>query len=341
MANTSSLLKGVKYYKLCSVNKNGLNDSVREKVMAKLVAIIGLGSIAQKAYLPVLSAWEGIELLLCSRNPDSVAKIQEQYRIRHGSTRLEELVEWHPTAAIVLTPSKSHREIVEQLLLADIDVYVEKPLTPSLNETRGLAELADQKGKVLMVGFNRRYAPLHQQARLLWGDRPIQTALFQKNRSSAYHPDLYQNYIDDTIHIIDLLRYFCGDGTAVHTSYQLEHSKLVGAVSTVTYPHGGYGMVLTSLKAGHWYENYALHGENTSMYVDAFNRLVLVTENEQKVWNESYASAWKTTLKARGFVDEIAHFFDCIQTRAVPQTSAWESYKTQKLLEDMVIVGKV
>jgi virulence factor len=308
--------------------------------MAMSVAVIGLGSIAKKAYLPVLSAWEGIELLLCSRNSASVAKIQAQYRIERGSNSLEQLIDWRPEVALVLTPSNTHRAIAEQLLLAGINVYVEKPLTLSLDESRNLAELADQSGKVLMVGFNRRYAPLHRQARQLWGDRPIQMAVLQKNRSSAYHPDLYKNYIDDTIHIIDTLRFFCGDGKAVHTSYQVEHEKLVGAASTVAYRQGGYGMVLTSLRAGHWYENYALHGESTSMYIDAFSRLVLVAENEQKVWKESYASAWMTTLKARGFVDEIAHFFDCVQSRAMPQTSGWEAYKTQLLLEDMVAVAK-
>lgn len=308
--------------------------------MAMSVAVIGLGSIAQKAYLPVLSTWEGIEMLLCSRNPAGVSKIQGQYRIERGTTSLEELIDWQPQAALVLTPSNTHRVIIEQLLLAGIDVYAEKPLTLSLDETRSLAELADKQGKVLMVGFNRRYAPIHHQARQLWGDRPIQMAVLQKNRSSAYHPDLYKNYIDDTIHIIDTLRFFCGDGKAVHTSFQVEHEKLVGAASTVAYSQGGFGMVLTSLQAGHWYENYALHGESTSMYIDAFSRLVLVTENERKVWEESYASAWKSTLKARGFVDEITHFFDCVQSKAVPQTSGWEAFKTQLLLEDMVAAVK-
>lgn len=32
------------------------------------IGIIGLGDIAQKAYLPVLSKKEGIELVLCTRN---------------------------------------------------------------------------------------------------------------------------------------------------------------------------------------------------------------------------------------------------------------------------------
>ncbi len=308
--------------------------------MTLSAAIIGLGGIAQKAYLPVLSAWKDIELVLCTRNPDTLAEIQAQYRVGRGTTSLEELMEWRPQVAFVLTPSTTHREIIECLLLAGIDVFAEKPLTLTLEDTRYLAELADRLGRILMVGFNRRFAPLHRLARELWGDRPLQMAVFQKNRSSAYHPDLYQNYIDDTIHIIDLLRFFCGDGTATYTSFQVGNGKLIGAASTVVYDHGGYGLVLTSLQAGRWFEHYALHGGSTSLYVEAFNRLTLVTEKEQKVWEESYASAWMTTLKARGFVDEIAHFFDCVQSRAQPQTSAWEAYKTQLLLESMVKAAK-
>ena len=308
--------------------------------MSMSVGIIGLGGIAQKAYLPILPGWEGIELILNSRDPQTLAKFQAQYRLPRATTRLDELIEWHPQAAFVLTPSATHHAIVEQLLSAGIDVFVEKPLTLKLDEARQLAELADQQGRILMVGYNRRYAPLHRQARLLWGDRPIQMAVLQKNRTSAYHPNLRNNYIDDTIHIIDMLRFFCGDGQAAHTLSQVENGKLVGAASTVAYAHGGFGLVLTSLQAGRWYEHYALHGESTSLQIDAFSRLELTTDNEHKVWEETYASAWKTTLKARGFVDEIAHFFECVQSRAKPQTDGWEAYRTQQLLEEMIQVAE-
>jgi len=308
--------------------------------MSMSVGMIGLGEIAQKAYLPVLSAWRDIELLLCSRNPARLADIQAQYRVQRGTTSLDQLIDWRPQVAFVLTPSTTHRVIIERLLLAGIDVFSEKPLTLTLDETRYLAELAEGQGRVLMVGFNRRFAPLHCQARQLWGDRPVQMAVLQKNRSSAYHPNLYQNYIDDTIHIIDLLRLFCGDGTATYTSCQMRNGKLVGAASTVVYDHGGYGLVLTSLQAGRWQEQYALHGGSASLYVDAFSRLVFSTEEEQKVWEEKYPSAWMNTLKARGFVDEIGHFLECVQTRSQPLTSAWESYKTQLLLEGMVKAAK-
>ena len=304
--------------------------------MAMRVAIIGLGDIARKAYLPLLTAWEGIEVLLCSRTPATVERLQAQYHLPRGTTDLDEVLSWKPQAAFVLTPSPTHRTIAGRILEAGVDVFVEKPATMRSAETQELAELADARERVLMVSFNRRYAPLHRQARELWGDRAVGLCVLQKHRASAAHPDLFSNYIDDTIHIIDLLRFFCGDGEVVSTVRQVRQGRLVGAVSMVVLQSGGYGMVVTSLQAGRWSERYTLHGDGASMYLDAFSRLCLVTEDEERVWEEDYASTWKPTLETRGFAGQIAHFFECVRSREQPLTSGWEALKTQLLLEAMV-----
>jgi virulence factor len=300
------------------------------------VAIIGLGDIAAKAYLPLLTTWEGVEILLCSYTTATVGRLQAQYRLLGGTTDLDELLSLEPQAAFVLTPSPTHRAIAGRMLEAGVDVFVEKPVTMHSAETRELAELAEARERVLMVSFNRRYAPLHRQARELWGDRAVGLCVLEKHRSSAAHPDLFSNYIDDTIHIIDLLRFFCGDGEVVGTVQHKRQGRLVGAVSMVALQGGGYGMVVTSLQAGRWTERYTLHGDGATMYLDAFSRLRLVTEEGEQVWEEDYAGSWKTTLEARGFADQVAHFFECVRSRKQPLTSGWEALKTQLLLEAMV-----
>ncbi|MGW8250149.1 MAG: hypothetical protein ACWGO1_05870, partial [Anaerolineales bacterium] len=83
---------------------------------------------------------------------------------------------------------------------------------------------------------------------------------------------------------------------------------------------------------------YTLHGEGASLYLEAFSRLVFVTGGEQRVWEESYPS-WRSTLAGRGFYDQIAHFFECLRTRAEPRTSGWEALKTQQLTEAMLALG--
>jgi hypothetical protein len=51
---------------------------------------------------------------------------------------------------------------------------------------------------------------------------------------------------------------------------------------------------------------------------------------------ETYASSWKTTLDGRGFTGQVDHFFECVEKRQQPQTSAWDSVETQLLLEQML-----
>ena len=299
------------------------------------VGLIGLGGIARKAYLPVLTCLEGVELLFCSRTPSTVARLQAQYRVSQGTTSLDELLAWRPETAFVLTPSPDHKATVARLLRAGVDVFVEKPASMGSADTRELAELADGMGRVLMVGFNRHYAPLHQKARAAWGDRPIRLCLLEKQRSSPLHADLYSQYVDDTIHLIELLRSFCGDASPVHTLHQVCEERLVGAVSTLRLGGGGCGVVATSLQSGHWSERYAMHGGGASLYVEAFSSVRLVCAEGAQEWGASQGS-WTRMLEQRGFVGQIAHFLDCVATRQQPQTNAWEASRTQLLLEEMV-----
>jgi virulence factor len=301
-----------------------------------LIGIIGLGEIAKKAYLPVLTAFEGIDLAVCSRSAATVAQVQNQYRISRATTHLEELLQMGVDAAFVLSPSETHAEITTHLLEHGVDVYLEKPATLHSRETLALAQLADKRSQVLMVGFNRRYAPLHVRARQFWQDKTIGMALFQKYRVNASHPNLEHQFTDDTIHLIDLARFFCGDGEVVNTVQYTAPDRLLGAASTIALDRGGYAMVITGLQAGNWQETYTLHGSGHSMIVDAFSRIRLIEKKEETVQEETYASSWTTTLEGRGFNGQINHFIDCVIRRSQPLTSAWDSVKTQQLVEQMV-----
>jgi virulence factor len=303
--------------------------------MAQRVAVVGLGDIAAKAYLPLLAVRPGVELVVYNRSRAAVDIALARYRLQHGTTDLDELVGWKPAAAFVLTASESHAAIVERLLLAGADVLVEKPATLTSQGTQALAELADRNGRILMVGFNRRFAPLHVRAKALWGARGVGLCLFQKHRGNARHPDVLSNYIDDTIHVIDLVRFFCGEGSALQTAQRLKDGRLVDAVSVVGLATGGQAVIATSLEAGEWRESGALYGAGASLELDVFERLRWSEGGEERTWQESYASRWTPTLEARGFVAQIDHFFECVATRRQPATSAWDSVRTQKLLEDL------
>jgi virulence factor len=96
----------------------------------------------------------------------------------------------------------SHHDIVRELLLAGVHVYVDKPLDNSYAESRQLVELAKRQGKILMVGFNRRYAPLYQEVRQDLKNPVI--VLMQKNRANSPQPTR-DVIFDDFIHVVDTI----------------------------------------------------------------------------------------------------------------------------------------
>ena len=52
------------------------------------IAIVGLGDIARKAYLPIISTLSDVEVVLCSRNGAELARLAASNRIRQFTTEI-------------------------------------------------------------------------------------------------------------------------------------------------------------------------------------------------------------------------------------------------------------
>lgn len=62
-------------------------------------------------------------------------------------------------AVTIVTPTESHFSIARDFLDAGVHVFIEKPMTLSLEEADHLIDLADRKGCVLQVGHIERFNP--------------------------------------------------------------------------------------------------------------------------------------------------------------------------------------
>ncbi|MCB2210038.1 Gfo/Idh/MocA family oxidoreductase [bacterium] len=299
------------------------------------VGIIGLGSIAEKAYLPVLYSREDIDVTITSRRMETIKKVLQRYPKFGYTEDLASLIDAKPKAVFVLTPKDTHYAICKELLSSGIDVYVEKPGTLYSAELQELIALAEQHQRAFMVGFNRRYAPLHVQARSHVEGLPISTAIFQKTRHLPGATDLRDLLIEDPIHQIDALRYYCGEAEVLSTECITRDQKIVGLACTLALAKGGNALILFTTQSGGWSETYTIHGAEKSVTVDAFSSLQVKTHTEETVWRESYASAWKTTLGARGFEALVDTFFESVDQRQNLLDTARDALKTQLLAEEI------
>ena len=101
------------------------------------VAIIGIGAIAKKAYLPILSSMEDVELLISTRNKKVLEEVSNKYKIDRAYNVLDNLLKEDFDAAIISTHADGHYEIAKKLLNKGAHVYICLLYTsPSPRDTR-------------------------------------------------------------------------------------------------------------------------------------------------------------------------------------------------------------
>jgi virulence factor len=170
------------------------------------VALIGLGDIAGKAYLPYLTTRAGVTPCLVTRDARTLARVGDAYRVPERHRDLPSVLSAGIDAAFVHAATRAHHAIVGTLLRHDVPVYVDKPLDDTYAGAAELVELAERRRVPLMVGFNRRWAPAYREL-ADWPERDL-VMLAKHRRGRPGEPR--QVVFDDFIHVVDTLRFLGG-----------------------------------------------------------------------------------------------------------------------------------
>ncbi|MWV45095.1 gfo/Idh/MocA family oxidoreductase [Paenibacillus sp. HJL G12] len=288
-----------------------MNDSIRKR----RVAMVGIGDIAQKVYLPLLAHHDHAEVVgVMSRSEETVRRTTERFRFQHGTTDLNAMLSWNVDAVFVHSPTAAHYGIVKACLENGLPVYVDKPLSDDLSECRKLAALAETKGQLLAVGFNRRFAPMYQEAKA-WmeaaGGFDQMTAL--KHRTRQQSGSGRDTVFDDLIHVLDLLVWLGGDYKLVQQQLtQDKEGRMLHASGVLGFKDMRFGSYGMARQTGTDLEKLELHGGGRSAEVVNLEQAVFHEKGGLPV-TKTFGS-WDTILERRGFAGAVNHFLECIET---------------------------
>ncbi|MEU6195906.1 bi-domain-containing oxidoreductase [Streptomyces sp. NPDC047061] len=138
------------------------------------LAFVGAGNYATSMLLPHLAQREGVELsTVVTTTALSAANAQRKFGFAGATTDLDAVLgDKSVDAVFVVTRHSSHAELTRKALLAGKTVFVEKPLALTEDELAGVLAAVEESGNDrLQVGFNRRFAPLLQEAKERFGAR--------------------------------------------------------------------------------------------------------------------------------------------------------------------------
>lgn len=293
------------------------------------IALVGLGDIAQKAYLPIAANHPKVSPILCTRNTEVLKRLALQYRIDETYTDINTLIKHRPDAVMVHSSTKSHFELVSKLLEAGIPVFVDKPLCYTIKEVDVLLNLATQKQILLYIGFNRRFAPLIQS--LSEQQNPVLID-WQKNRVKLpADPRVF--IFDDFIHVADSLRFLAK-----------------GAIDNI--------QVFSKTQKGQLENLQVQWQQNETLLSGSMNRISGITEERIEYYTrdnkwqidelvsgvhyqngEQYPLVfdnWETTLYKRGFIGLFEDWLTALRTNKFDASRIQDIWETHNLCETIV-----
>ncbi|MFI9583225.1 Gfo/Idh/MocA family protein [Streptomyces sp. NPDC052236] len=291
------------------------------------VGCIGLGDIARKAYLPVLTTLPEVELHLHTRTPATLERTARAHHIPAAQchTDLDSLLAQGLDAAFVHASTSAHPEIVTRLLEAGVATYVDKPLAYELADSARLVELAEERATSLAVGFNRRLAPGYAQCL----EHPRELILMQKNRVGL--PEQPRTLVlDDFIHVVDTLRFLL-PGPVDHTDVR---ARIIdGLMHHVVLQLSGDGFTAIGVMnrmSGSTEEILEVSGQDTKREVR--NLAEIVDHKGQP--SVRRRGDWVPVARQRGIEQSVHLFLDAV--RVGKTLSAQDALRTHELCERVV-----
>lgn len=216
-----------------------------------LLSFVGAGNYATSVLIPAFKSAGARLRSVASSAGVSGLHAGRKFGFDETTTDVNRLFLDEETNAIVITTRHdSHARFVLQALAAGKHVFVEKPLCLTLAELTQI-EAATALSPIVMVGFNRRFAPQIEKIKsLLKGVTGSKFFVMTVNAGaiSADHwtQDLEAGggrIIGEACHFIDLLRFLAGSRIASHQVTRMDSPTKDSVSIGLKFEDGSMGVV--------------------------------------------------------------------------------------------------
>lgn len=253
------------------------------------VGVVGLGAIARKMHLPVLSTFQDVIIdSAAEKDAERGRKTAKKWQIENFYSDYQEMYEEGELDAVfICLPNFLHYDAVHQALENDLNVFCEKPMGLNTDEARKLVELSQKKDLKLAVGYNRRleknYQNIKNIVKSLKLGRILQLHGILVNpgpyggwipSSDWFFKDKYGVLFDSGPHLMDLIMHVLSDrivevsALGVNTMHGTDIlDNITGVLKTEKEVIGSFNI---GWRAGLNYDSLQIHGTGCSAFADYF-----------------------------------------------------------------------
>ncbi len=295
------------------------------------IGVVGAGHLG-KHHIKHLSNHKGVDFIgVFDINEDSLKNICDEFSVRPFKS-LEELISLCDAVNIV-TPTNTHFDIARKFLNQMKDVFIEKPITNTVEEALSLIDLAKTNECILQVGHIERFNPTINKLKELV-DNPHYIEIERLAPFQARGTEV-PVVLDLMVHDIDLILEMVNSPLE---SVQASGAKMMSNSIDVAHAHIKFqNGVVANLKSSRIAQNYIrkirtyqknfysitdlmipqieLYGlEHHNMFSEKLKSQKVETNTGLKtLYYEKFVPGNKDAL-----LEEINDFIHCINTRSKP-----------------------
>lgn len=272
-----------------------------------------------------------------SMGADTERKVEDVYNI-HSFESLDNALAENPDAAFICNPSSLHVPVTRACLKAGCDVFIEKPLSHSLEDTDELVRLAVTHNRVAMVGYQLRFHPCVMKLQEVVASGALGSLLCVRATIGEYLPKWhpYEDYrtmyaaraelgggvVLTQIHEFDFLYSIFGTPKRIYAVgghwSDLEVNVEDTASSLMEVPYAGRVLPIQL------HQDYLQSPPNRQCEVIGNRGRAVMDLHAQTVSVYSRDVTAPDVFKVENFdrnnlfLDQTRHFLDCVRTRSRP-----------------------
>lgn len=312
------------------------------------VLIIGGGSIGQRHLRNLLTLGEK-DITVVEVNAERAKALKKEYGVSVASSVAEAMKEKKFSVGFVCTPSIYHLENALTLAREGCDLFVEKPLSHSLEGVDKLVAIVKNKKLVTMVGSNWKFYPLFQKMKELLDGGAIGKVLSARCQFGQYLPDWHpwEDYrkgysanhklgggilLDS--HEFDYLTWFIGDTVKKLACFTDKRSNLEIDVEDTAevllqFSKGVIAEIHLDYTQRFYQRNFEFFGEAGTIVWKAGLKKVIVLSKELGVQDFPLEDNYDNNQM---YIDEVKHFLECVRQKKETITSITKGSDVLKLI---------
>ena len=333
------------------------------------IGFIGAGNFAQANLLPNIKAEDAGLMGIADLQPAVAKTTASKYGYRYSTTDYKKILkDKQINTVFIATRHNLHAQLIIESLKAGKHVFCEKPLCLNKKELNQIIKVYnntiisdsvtksgsndlmtdDSMTPKLMLGYNRRFAPLTVEAKKFLGEKTGPYLINYRVNAGKLPPDHWLlnpeqgggRIIGEVCHFVDLVSYFVGAELRTVFAEPLGGSGAITAdnvIATLKYADGSLGTISYFAVGDKDFpkERIEIFGDEKVCMIDDFKQGIFSENGKQKIIKKA---------QDKGFKSEIKAFFNALRNGTpspIPFTQIVETTLATFAIQESVNIGKV